>query len=309
MRADLELAPGRFVVLSKEREPLAVLVALLSGRALPHRGQLWLDGVMPAGSPEMRRKVASLFEDEALPPASVVERSVEKALVARGENPSRAAAVLRDASLTHFATARPDKLGSRELRSIALALALAHDGAELLALHEPLTTLVPSSFVMNALDRFTSRGALVLTTTTSPADAASLGGRCLAVEFGRVHSSNPEGMRLGPGAWQEVLIESPEASQLLQLLHESAPDLAVESGGATQSLKIKGVALDDTVRRVIELARQRALEILRIEATAPPVDALLAARAGFARAAYEASRRAVVVGSPAPPGSGSEQAP
>jgi hypothetical protein len=200
--------------------------------------------------------------------------------------------LLRDANLIHFATARPEKLDSREIRSLALALALAHDSAELLALHEPLTTLLPTSLVLGALDRFTSRGALVLTTTTSPADATVLGGRWLALELGRVHSSNPEGMRLGPGAWQEVLVESPEAPRLMQLLHESAPDLAIDSGGAPHALKLKGPALDDTVRRVIELARKRDLEIVRIEAAAPPVDALLAARAGFARAAYEASRSA-----------------
>jgi hypothetical protein len=230
------------------------------------------------------------------------------ALGARGDDASSAAALLRAANLDQLATARPGKLTLREMRSVALALALAHERAELFALHEPLTTLLPAPFVIDALDRHTLRGALVLTTTTSPADAAMLGGSWLSVELGRLQSWNPQGVRLGPGAWQEVLIESPDAPLLMQLLHESATDLAVESDGNQNAIKVKGAALDDTVRRILELARERNFEISRIEAAAPPVETLLAARAGFARAAYEASRRAAFA-APAESVARSEPAP
>jgi hypothetical protein len=50
------------------------------------------------------------------------------------------------------------------------------------------------------------------------------------------------------------------------------------------------------------LARKHAIEIQRIEAAVPPVEALMAARAGFARGAYEASRAAALAPAvPAPP--------
>ena len=73
---------------------------------------------------------------------------------------------------------------------------------------------------------------------------------------------------------------------------DSAHGLATEVGAAPDSLKITGPALDVTVQELISVARQHDLEIRRIEAAVPPVEALLAARAGFARGAYEASRAA-----------------
>jgi hypothetical protein len=65
---------------------------------------------------------------------------------------------------------------------------------------------------------------------------------------------------------------------------------------------VTGPALDVTVREVVALARRHGLEIQRIEAAVPPVEALLAARAGFARGAYEASRNSALGGvTPTPP--------
>src|SRR4051812_23234411 len=63
--ADLELTPGRYVVLASEREPLWSLVALLAGREPPRTGRALLDGVPAFGSPATRRKLAALFHDEA----------------------------------------------------------------------------------------------------------------------------------------------------------------------------------------------------------------------------------------------------
>jgi ABC-type transport system involved in cytochrome c biogenesis ATPase subunit len=288
--ADLELVPGRYVALSSEREPLSDLVTVLCGREAPNRGDVRLDDASPAGSPATRRKVASLLAEEALPPAPSVRRSVEKVLGARGGVPSRATALLAEAQLATLAELRLDALGQRETRSVALALALDHSGAELLALHEPLATLLPASFVLPRLDEHTARGAIVLAATTSPADATLLGGAWLCVELGRVRATQGPAPRLGVGPWQQVSVETPDARTLAQLLHESQLGLSSELGASAQALKITGPALDLTVREVIALARAHHLTITRIEAAVPPVEALMAARAGFARGAYESSR-------------------
>ncbi len=288
--AELDLTPGRYVVLSSERGPLCSLVAVMAGREPPRHGQVLLDGMAPAASPEARRKVAALFDEEALPPAKTVLAGVAKALGARGAAGNTATQLLADADLTELAGLAPSALGQRETRSIALALALAHDAAELLVLHEPLTTLVPAAFVLARLDAHTARGALVLTTTTSTADATVLGGRWLCVELGRLREGETTTPRLGAGPWQQVLVESKDARALAQLLLDSAHGLSTELGAASDSLKVSGPALDVTVQELIAVARQHDLEIRRIEAAVPPVEALLAARAGFARGAYEASR-------------------
>jgi ABC-type thiamine transport system ATPase subunit len=306
--AELELEPGRYVVLSSEGEALGSLIAVVAGRQPPRSGQLLLDGLAPAATPAVRRKVAALFDQEVLPPAKHVESSVGKALAARGAAAAGARALLDHAGLSQLAALAPDVLGQREARGVALALALAHDSAELFALHEPLATLLPSSFVLTALERHTARGAVVLATTTSPADATALGGHWLCLELGRVRSADPTSPRLGAGPWQQVLVETSDARALAQLLHESPLGLSTELGTSAHSLKVTGPALDITVRELAALARQHDLAIYRIEPAVPPVEALMAARAGFARGAYEASRVAALgaavpapAAAPAPP--------
>jgi ABC-type thiamine transport system ATPase subunit len=295
--ASLDLTPGRYVALSIEREPLVSLVAVLAGREPARGGHVLLDGNAPASSPAARRQVAALFQEEALPPAPTVERSVAKALAARGAASSGAGQLLVDAGLAQLASLSPGTLGQRETRSVALALALAHETAQLLALHEPLTTLVPASFVLARLDAHTARGAIVLTATTSPADATALGGHWLCVELGRVRweTATP---RLGAGAWQQVVVETQDARALSRLLHDSPHGLSTELGASPGLLKVTGPALDVTVAELSALARQHQLELRRIQAAVPPVEALMAARAGFARGAYEASRMAALGGPP-----------
>lgn len=293
--ADLDLGPGRYVVLANEGAPLWNLIAVLGGREPPRHGRVLLDGAEPARTPAVRRQVAALFADEALPPAKTVLSSVARALSARGAT-GAPAELLADAGLSQLAEAAPRALGPHETRSVALALALAHEGAALFALHEPLTTLIPAAFVLRRLDEHTARGALVLTATTSPADATALGGQWLCVELGRLRSLGDITPRLGNGPWQQVLVETSDAAALSQALRQSPHRLTTELGAAPGALKVKGPAVDITVHELISLARQHGIEILRIEATVPPVEALMAARAGFARAAYEASRAAAYEG-------------
>jgi hypothetical protein len=221
-------------------------------------------------------------------------------LAARGGRASDAAAVLADAGLEPLAKFAPHRLAPRETRSVALALALAHDTAELFVLHEPLTTLVAAAFVVARLDQHTTRGALIVTCTTSPADASVLGGQWLSLEQGRLRAPERTTVRLGVGPWQQVLVETPDARTLSQLLLDSPHGLSTELV-SPDALSIVGPALDTTVQGLLELARHHGLELRRIEAAVPPVEALLAARAGFARAAYEASRTAALGVAPNPP--------
>jgi ABC-type multidrug transport system ATPase subunit len=288
---DLTLSGGRYVVLSNEQEPLKDLIDLLAGRRGPSSGRVLLDGVAPVSSAATRRQVAALFADETLAPAASVTASVALALTARGSAPESASRVLEASGLAHLAQRAPRALGQRETRSVALALALAHDGGQLFAFHEPLTTLVPSSHVLEQLDRHTARGAIVLAATSSSADANALGGAWLCLELGRLRAAAGGSPRLGAGPWQQLLVEAVDAQALATLLHESPLGLTTAPVSATQ-LKVSGPTLDETVREIAQLARQHGIELTRIEPALPPVEALMAARAGFARGAYEASRLA-----------------
>lgn len=298
--ADLDLAPGRYVVLSNEPGTLQAFTALLSGREAPRSGNVLLDGQPPASTPALRRRIAAVFEDENLPPAATVLRAVEEALSLRGDATSLARAVLAAAELEHLAELRPAALAERDLRALALALALAHDRAELFVLHEPLSCSFPRRALLEALERHTLRGATIVATTASSADASTLGGEWLCIELGRLRVSAPP--RLGAGPWQRVVVACSDAAALARALHDSPRGLAIELGVEPGTVNVTGIALDVTVHEVIRLARERELEISRIEPLAPPVEALLAARAGFARGAYEAARAFALGTAPAPPG-------
>lgn len=298
--ADLELAPGRYVLLSSERDALRDFVALLAGREPPRAGRVLVDGRPPSDSPALRRKLAALFDDEALAPARSVLDSVTSALEARGSAVRDARSLLADAGLENYAGVSPNALSTREARSVALALALAHDAAELLVLYEPLSTSLPRRRVLEALDRHTARGAIVVTATTHPADATLLGGSWLCVELGRVRAGAGQAPRLGAGPWQQLSVEVDDARALSLLLHGSPLGLTTELGSEPHQLKVTGPALDLTAREVIALARREGLEVRRISAAVPPVEALMAARAGFARGAYEAARAAALGSAPAP---------
>jgi ABC-type transport system involved in cytochrome c biogenesis ATPase subunit len=292
--ADLELQPGRYVVLGSEREPLRELVALAAGLVAPRVGQVRLDDGVPHAAPALRARLAALCDEESLPPAPSTLRSLELALAARGSAPGDAARILTDAGLAHWADAPVSTLDAGATRSVALALALAHDHAALLALHEPLATAIQRQYVLDALDRHTERGGIVLCTTTSSGDAMLLGGSWFCVELGRLRSSPGPAPRLGAGPWQQVMIEVSDAQSLAQLLHASALGLATELGGEARQLKVTGPALDVTVRELVGLCRTHGIEVQRITPVVPPVEALLAARAGFARGAYEAARQAAL---------------
>lgn len=291
------LEPGLYALLSNEAAALADLIALVCGRVRPRTGQVLLGGSAPFGDARSRRRLAALFADEVLPPATSVRDAVAKALAARGAAPEEAERLLERAGLFALIAQSPAMLDQRELRSVALALALAHDGAELLALYEPLATLLAPSFVHAEMMRHLTRGALVLYATTSPADASTLGGHLFTVELGRLQ---PDAItpRLGVGPWQRVLVEASDARALARLLHDADSTLSTELGRAEGVLVVTGPALDVTVAAVIAAARKSNIELVRIEPAVPPVEALMAARAGFARGAYEAARMAAA-GSPA----------
>jgi ABC-type sulfate/molybdate transport systems ATPase subunit len=282
-------------VLASESEPLQALVAILSGREAPSSGRVRLGDSAPSATPQTRRSIAALFADEALPPASNVESSVALALETRGDTPKRATELLTAAGLDELRGLRPGSLDQRATRSVALALALAHEQAALLALHEPLSTSLDAAWVLRELDRHTARGAIVLATTTSSADALLLGGSWLSLELGRVRSDAATTPRLGAGPFQRVVVEADDANALARLLQASPLQLTLIAS-APRSLEIIGPALDITVHEVVALSREHGIELRRVTATVAPVEVLMAARAGFARGAYEAARAAAAPG-------------
>lgn len=176
----LRLASGSFepactVVTGDDASALARFAAVASGVA-PARGVVLLDAEPLAAWPPARRRLAAALAEEALPSAPDVAAAVGNVLAARGEH-GAARALLERFGLGVLGGARPAALDRDELRSVALALALAHATADVLVLYEPLSTgMLEPALVREGVAAAVARHAIVLIVTASLEAAQSFGG-------------------------------------------------------------------------------------------------------------------------------------
>jgi ABC-type thiamine transport system ATPase subunit len=176
------------------------LVAVLSGAVTPTRGVVLVDGAPLATTPDARRRVASLLDAEALPFARDVDAAVARALAARGDA-QQPHDVLAPLGLDTWSRRAPSELDRDELRSVALALALSHERADVLVLYEPLApSASPAAGVEAAVRRCVERGAVVVVATASRAGALRWGGPHCAVDAGVLSLVAREGTPASTGA-------------------------------------------------------------------------------------------------------------
>jgi ABC-type thiamine transport system ATPase subunit len=210
-------APACTVLTGDDAGALAAFVAVASGAVSPRRGRVLLDGAPLAALPAARRCVASLLAVEALPVARTVAEAVERVLVARGDE-RRALDVLAAGGLDVWSRRVPAELDHDERRSLALALAVAHESASVVVLFEPFATSASAALdVEAALTRATARGAIVVLATASLRGAARFGGPHCWLTAGVLTSVEPMAAPLSP-----ALDDAP---------HDSASPPAPGSGG------------------------------------------------------------------------------
>ncbi|HEY4102489.1 MAG TPA: hypothetical protein VGM44_01315 [Polyangiaceae bacterium] len=294
-RVSAAFASGAHVVLGTERDGTNSIVQLAAGSTAPRAGRVMLDDQAPYEHFEVRRRVSALFAEEGLPEARTVTASLALALSARADTRSPQS-VLDRAGLAAFAPRRVATLSARELRALALALALSHERPLLLALFEPLSTLdlLSEDFVLSSLANSVSAGAIVLATANRLEDAARLGGAIGVLERGVwLGAALPE-----PSA-VALRVRTPEPRRLAARLAETPDVLAVEWSGGSE-LVVRGSALESVAARVVASARAEAIRIEALRYDAPSLDALAATRAGLAQAAYERARREAPSQAPTP---------
>lgn len=179
-----ELEMGLHVVLSLDQVGVQELIPLLDGSTQPRQGSVRIDDRSPYRSPELRRRIGSLWATEYLPKASSLEQSlnalqlpasvlqgVKETLQAIGEN----------ADLT-----RPmAMLDQRAIQRVALAVALSKPDLLALLLCEPFVGVTHSArtAIAERLSKFAS-SIPVLVVTSSQATAHWLGGACAELSGG-----------------------------------------------------------------------------------------------------------------------------
>ncbi|HEY3257004.1 MAG TPA: hypothetical protein VGJ91_23770, partial [Polyangiaceae bacterium] len=266
----VSFAAGIHVVLGNERDGTGTLIELAAGLLAPATGRVLLDGVAAWSNAPARRRIACLCAEETLLPTRNVTSAIALALRARGDARSPLS-VLDDAGLTRLADARVSALTPRETRAVALSIALSHPQPALLALHEPLsaTDLVPEEFVLHALERFSTRGTIVLCTASRLEDAARLGGNASALERGVWLGSAQARPQRGSIT---LRVHSPEPRRLAARLSE-APDISGVEWSGGQELLVHGSELEPLAHSVVANARAEAIRITALKQDAPPLEA------------------------------------
>ncbi|MES1175741.1 MAG: ATP-binding cassette domain-containing protein [Myxococcales bacterium] len=277
----------RQVVLGTESDGTSTLLTLAAGFALPAGGRVRLNGSAPSSSAAVRRQIAALFAEEALPPARTLSAALELALRARSDARS-AHSVLDAAGLAPWAPRRPSSLTRRDARAVALAFALSHPRPALLALHEPLALVgvLSEAFIIESLARFET--AIVLCTASRVEDAARLGRIVGALERGKWLDPQHATPQL---ASVTLRVRTPEPRRLAARLSE-APDITAVEWAGGQELLVRGTELERVAHSVVANARAEAIRIDTLKQAAPALEELAAARAGLAQAAFERARSA-----------------
>ncbi len=284
VRVSAALMSGSRVVLGTERDGTDTLLRLCAGVMLPGAGRVTIDDRAPFSHADLRRSTGTLFADEHLPPARDVTHSLELALRARQDTRS-AAAVLDGAGIAQLAARRVSDLTAREMRALALALALSHPKPTLLALFEPLALvgILSEVFILEALSRYAADGAVVLATAHRVEDATRLGGATSALERGIWLDSAAARPPLSPVT---LRVHTPEPRRLAARLSEAPEVSAVEWAGGGELL-VRGSDLERLAAHVVASARSEAISIEALRYDPPGLDALAAARAGLAQSATQ----------------------
>jgi ABC-2 type transport system ATP-binding protein len=295
--AEATLRAGLYVVLGAQADGTAALIRLLGGLARPRRGSVRFDGQDPSRTPAIRRRIGVLLDDEDLPPAPNLGKSIEIALGARKQS-ARADAILGPLGLGSWAARRLDSLTPGERRSVALALALGLTGPACFALHEPLATsvAVDRAIVRRLVAERAGAGSIVVCTTASPADASELGGVVLLLDRGRLARTMgvPLATELAPGTPPDLSIRTNDARRLAAELAGAPAVSAVhwDDRIAPGQLRVRGSDFAALALAVMGAAVRAGVEIQAIVPSRPALALARAASDGIARAAYDAAQRA-----------------
>jgi len=175
----------------------STLLNLIGGIDVPTAGQVVVDGLSLAEASEAvrtlfrRRHVGFVFQFFNLIPTLTVEENLRLPLELIGQPRdavrARAGALLEELGLADRSGAFPEELSGGEQQRVAVARALVHEPALVLA-DEPTGNLDADTGrqVLDLLDRLTRRAGRTMVITTHSPEVAGLADRVLRLEHGHV---------------------------------------------------------------------------------------------------------------------------
>jgi putative ABC transport system ATP-binding protein len=195
---DVSIARGEIVVLlGKSGSGKSTLLNLIGGIDLPTAGEVTVDGVAFARATERertlfrRKRIGFVFQFFNLIPTLTVEENLRLPLELNGvrEGDARLGAhrLLEEVGLADRAASFPDRLSGGEQQRVAVARALVHEPALVLA-DEPTGNLdlETGRGVLALLDRMTRQSGATMVMVTHSPEVVGLADRVFAIQGGRL---------------------------------------------------------------------------------------------------------------------------
>ena len=194
----MELAPGsRHVVLGRTLAGKTSLLRIMAGLDRPTAGRIFVDGRDVTGVGVRKRSVAMVYQQFINYPSLTVYDNIASPLklagTAKAEIDRR---VRQTAAMLHIdplLDRLPAELSGGQQQRTAIARALVKE-AQLLLLDEPLVNLdykLREELRVELQQIFEQRSAIVVYTTTEPAEALMLGGHIAVMDEGRILQAGP----------------------------------------------------------------------------------------------------------------------
>jgi glycerol transport system ATP-binding protein len=195
---NLELAPGsRNVLLGRTLAGKTTLLRIMAGLDRPTRGRVLVDGQDVTGMAVRKRSVAMVYQQFVNYPSLTVYNNIASPLKLGGldkrEIDRRVRETAQMLSLTDYLNRLPAELSGGQQQRTAIARALVKD-AQLLLLDEPLVNLdykLREKLREELQEIFKQREAVVVYSTTEPAEALMLGGDIMVIDEGRILQTGP----------------------------------------------------------------------------------------------------------------------
>lgn len=193
---DLEFASGtRNVLLGRTLAGKTSLLRIMAGLDRPTQGRVMVDGEDVTGVSVRKRNIAMVYQQFINYPSLTVYNNIASPLKLIGMDKKEIDSRVRETSamlhIDNLLDRLPAELSGGQQQRTAIARALVKD-AKLLLLDEPLVNLdykLREELRVELQEIFEQRDAIVIYTTTEPAEALMMGGHIVIMDEGQILQS------------------------------------------------------------------------------------------------------------------------